>query len=49
MQLGQQPIPAWGKAFLSALERDCLSGYGAIIYLITKDGIMEYDLATRND
>ena len=38
-----------GKAFLSALERDCLSGYGVIIYLITKDGIMEYDLATRND
>ena len=38
-----------GKAFLSALERDCLSGYGAIIYLMTKDGITEYDLATRND
>lgn len=38
-----------GKAFLSAMERDCLSGYGALIYLITKDGIVEYDLATRND
>lgn len=38
-----------GKAFLSALERDCLSGYGAIVYLITKDGVMEYDLACRND
>jgi 20S proteasome subunit beta 3 len=38
-----------GKAFLSALERDCLSGYGAIIYIITKDGIMECDLAARND
>jgi 20S proteasome subunit beta 3 len=38
-----------GKAFLSALERDCFSGYGAIVYLITKDGIIEYDLAGRND
>lgn len=38
-----------GKAFLSALERDCLSGYGAVVYLMTKDGIIEYDLACRND
>lgn len=38
-----------GKAFLSALERDCLSGYGAIVYLITCDGVSEYDLACRND
>ena len=34
---------------LIALERDCLSGYGILIYLITKDGIAEYDLASRND
>lgn len=38
-----------GKAFLSALERDCLSGYGAIVYLMSRDGITEYDLACRND
>jgi 20S proteasome subunit beta 3 len=38
-----------GKAFLSALERDCLSGYGAIVYLITRDGVVENDLACRND
>lgn len=38
-----------GKAFQSALERDCLSGYGILVYLITKDGITEFDLATRND
>ena len=37
------------KAFQSALERDCLSGYGAIVYLITEDGIVEIDLASRND
>lgn len=38
-----------GRAFLGALERDCLSGYGAIVYMITKNGIVEYDLAGRND
>jgi 20S proteasome subunit beta 3 len=39
-----------GKAFLSALERDCLSGYGAVIYVLTpEDGIVEYDLTGRND
>lgn len=42
-------IEVCGKAFLSALERDCFSGYGAIVYLITKDGIVEYDLVGRND
>lgn len=42
-------LKACGEAFQSALERDCLSGYGSIVYLITKDGITEYDLATRND
>lgn len=38
-----------GKAFQSALERDCYSGYGAVVYLISRHGIMEYDLASRND
>ena len=42
-------VQVCAMAFLSALERDCLSGYGAILYLITKDGIVEYDLASRND
>lgn len=42
-------VDACANAFLSALERDCLSGYGAIIYLITKDGVTEIDLASRND
>jgi 20S proteasome subunit beta 3 len=45
----EELVKVCGQAFLSALERDCLSGYGAIIYLITKDGITEYDLACRND
>ena len=38
-----------GKAFLSALERDSLSGYGAVVYLITKDKLVEIELACRND
>jgi 20S proteasome subunit beta 3 len=38
------------KSFMSALERDCLSGYGAMIYLISSDGsITEYDLECRSD
>lgn len=48
------PVPhQWPPLFACllsiALERDCLSGYGILIYLITKDGIKEYDLASRND
>mmetsp|Transcript_27428 Transcript_27428/g.41528 ORF Transcript_27428/g.41528 Transcript_27428/m.41528 type:complete len:265 (-) Transcript_27428:343-1137(-) len=42
-------VQVCGKAFLSALERDCLSGYGAVLYLITKDGIEQIELACRND
>ena len=39
-----------GQAFLAALERDCLSGYGAVVYVLTEEGgIMEYDLDARND
>jgi 20S proteasome subunit beta 3 len=38
-----------GKAFQSALERDCLSGYGALVYLVTSGGVVEIDLASRND
>jgi 20S proteasome alpha/beta subunit len=37
------------NAFLSALERDCLSGYGATVYLLTPEGITEYDISGRSD
>jgi 20S proteasome subunit beta 3 len=36
-------------AFVTALERDCLSGYGALVYILTADGITEYDISTRED
>jgi len=46
----EELVQVCGRAFLSALERDCLSGYGAIIYLLVGgQGIVEYDLACRND
>mmetsp|Transcript_12165 Transcript_12165/g.18385 ORF Transcript_12165/g.18385 Transcript_12165/m.18385 type:complete len:306 (-) Transcript_12165:206-1123(-) len=46
----EELLQVCGRAFLSALERDCLSGYGAIIYLMVGgEGIMEYELACRND
>jgi 20S proteasome subunit beta 3 len=37
------------KSFVAALERDCLSGYGVLVYMLTADGITEYDISTRND
>lgn len=46
---GDELAEACGKAFQSALERDCYSGYGSTLYLITKDGVIEYELASRND
>ena len=56
---GEELVEVCGRAFVSALERDCLSGYGAVVYLIQgrEDGsgdendvvIMEYVLACRND
>jgi len=56
----QELVQVCGKAFVSALERDCLSGYGAVVYLIQsredEEGdaddnvvITEYVLACRND
>ncbi|KAL7543418.1 hypothetical protein ACHAXR_012713 [Thalassiosira sp. AJA248-18] len=54
---GEELVEVCGRAFVSALERDCLSGYGAVVYLIqgSEDGteddvqIIEYVLACRND
>ena len=44
-----QLVAVCTNAFLSALERDCLSGYGATVYLLTPDGITEYDVSGRSD
>ena len=54
---GNELVEVCGKAFVSALERDILSGYGAVVYLIQgghgEDGtdvqILEFVLACRND
>lgn len=56
----EELVEVCGKAFVSALERDCLSGYGAVIYLIQNEAddgegcgdnvcIKEYVLDCRND
>lgn len=37
------------RCLLSALERDCLSGYGAVVHLITDEGIETRELKTRMD
>lgn len=38
-----------GRAFLSALERDCLSGYGAIVYLIVASDTGDNDGDNSSD
>lgn len=40
---------AAARCLLSALERDCLSGYGAVVHLITEEGIETRELTTRMD
>jgi 20S proteasome subunit beta 3 len=46
----EELVQVCGKAFLSALERDCLSGYGAVLYLMEGGkGIQEIQLSCRND
>lgn len=46
----QELVQVLSRAFVSALERDCLSGYGATIYLITaSEGIVEYPVGMRTD
>jgi 20S proteasome subunit beta 3 len=45
----EELLSVCSKVFLSALERDCLSGYGAVVYLITPDGIEELDITGRTD
>ena len=52
---GEELVEICGRAFISALERDILSGYGAVVYLIQGGQdendvqIIEYVLACRND
>ncbi|GMM38675.1 proteasome core particle subunit beta 3 [Saccharomycopsis crataegensis] len=37
------------QAFLSAVDRDALSGWGAVVYVITKDKVTKRLLKTRQD
>ena len=49
--LSREELPmVCGQAFLRALERDCLSGYGAVVFLLAANGdVVEYDLESRVD
>mmetsp|Transcript_19676 Transcript_19676/g.39134 ORF Transcript_19676/g.39134 Transcript_19676/m.39134 type:complete len:280 (-) Transcript_19676:244-1083(-) len=38
-----------GRAFMAAIERDCLSGYGAVVYVMTEEQIIANELQFRND
>jgi 20S proteasome subunit beta 3 len=37
------------QALLSAVDRDCLSGWGAVVHIITKDGVLSRNLKSRQD
>jgi 20S proteasome subunit beta 3 len=46
----EQLVRTCARAFTTALERDCLSGYGAVVYLVSPSkGIVAYDISSRND
>lgn len=46
----EELVKVCGEAFLSAIERDCLSGYGCVVYLVSAEkGIVEYELESRTD
>lgn len=38
-----------GQALLAALDRDCISGWGAVVHVITKDGVTTKTLDGRMD
>lgn len=37
------------QSLLAALDRDCISGWGAVVHIITKDGVTTKHLAARQD
>lgn len=37
------------QSLLAALDRDCMSGWGAVVHIITKDGVITRELDGRMD
>jgi 20S proteasome subunit beta 3 len=37
------------QSLLAALDRDCMSGWGAVVHIITKDGVITKNLDARMD
>lgn len=49
---GMEPeelVQAASRCLLAALDRDCLSGYGAVVHLVTSKGVETREVATRMD
>lgn len=49
---GMEPeelVRAVSRCLLAALDRDCLSGYGAVVHLVTSEGVETREVATRMD
>ena len=37
------------QALLASVDRDALSGWGAVVHIITKDGVISRELKARQD
>lgn len=37
------------QALLAGVDRDCLSGWGAIVHIITPEGVIQRELKARKD
>lgn len=44
-----QLFETMSQALLAALDRDCISGWGAVVHIITKDGVITKELDGRMD
>ncbi|CAM9169876.1 unnamed protein product [Phaeothamnion confervicola] len=45
----EELVETVSRCLLSALERDCLSGYGAVVHLVTREGVTSRELKSRMD
>jgi 20S proteasome subunit beta 3 len=49
MQAPDELFEATSQALLTGLERDSLAGFGAVVYLITMQGVTARTLKSRMD
>jgi 20S proteasome subunit beta 3 len=49
---GQEPEDLFetiSQALLASVDRDCLAGWGAEVYIVTKEGVTHRRLKSRQD